>query len=260
MIRWLPFVVLCVILLMVVSAPIITRYDPLQIDLDNVRARPSLTHPFGTDAKGRDIFSRVLYGGRVSLGISLIASTISFVIGFSVGLVAGWYHRWLDTALMAGVDLTLAFPSLLLAIGISILLPPNSYGTVIAISVVGWASFARLTRGQVLLIKRMAYIDAARALGLSDLRILFFHVLPQCFSLGSTMIGLKFGGYILTEASLSFLGLGTQPPTPSWGNMINENRTYILSEPWMVIPPGLAIALSVFCFNLTGDLYGEKHS
>ncbi|MBF0539098.1 MAG: ABC transporter permease [Nitrospirae bacterium] len=257
MIRWLPFVILCVILTMVVLAPIIARYDPLYIDLDNVRAGASLTHPFGTDAKGRDIFARVLYGGRVSLGISFIASTLSFVIGFSVGLMAGWYQR-LDTALMAVVDLTLAFPSLLLAIGISILLPPNGYSTVIAISVVGWAAFARLTRGQVLLIKRMAYIDAARTLGLSDLRILLFHVLPQCLSIGSAMMGLKFGGYILTEASLSFLGLGTQPPTPSWGSMINENRTYILSDPWMVIPPGLAIALSVFCFNLIGDLYAEK--
>ncbi|MBF0609114.1 MAG: ABC transporter permease [Candidatus Magnetobacterium sp. LHC-1] len=257
--KWLPFTVLCVILVMVVSAPVITPYDPLQIDLDNVRAKPSLAHPFGTDAKGRDLFARVLYGGRVSLGVSFIASVLSFVIGFWVGLTAGWYGKWVDTTLMALVDLTLAFPSLLLAIGISILLPPNSYGTVIAISVVGWAAFARLTRGQALLIKRMAYIDAARALGLSDLRILLVHVFPQCFALGGAMMGLKFGGYILTEAALSFLGLGTQPPLPSWGNMINENRTYILSEPWMVIPPGLAIALSVFCFNLIGDLYGEKH-
>ncbi|MBF0345148.1 MAG: ABC transporter permease [Nitrospirae bacterium] len=259
MIKMLPVVVLSLILLMVVFAPFITRYDPLRIDLDNVRATPSLEHPFGTDAKGRDIFSRVLYGGRVSLGVSFIASMLSFVIGFSVGLVAGWYRQWLDTVLMALVDLTLAFPSLLLSIGISILMPPNSYSTVIAISVVGWAAFARLIRGQALLIKNMVYIDAAKALGMGDLRILTFHVFPQCFSLGAVMMGLKFGSYILTEASLSFLGLGTQPPVPSWGNMINEYRTYILSEPWMVVAPGIAIAFSVFCFNLIGDGYDKKH-
>ncbi|KWT89418.1 ABC transporter permease [Candidatus Magnetominusculus xianensis] len=255
-----PIIVLVFIAAAVVFAPFFTQYDPVSINLDEIKAAPSLSHPFGTDCKGRDVLARVLYGGRISLGVSFAAALVSLCIGFSVGLISGYYGGWTDTLFMAVVDLTLAFPSLLLAIGISVVLPPTKFTVMAAIALVGWASFARLIRGQVLKVKEMAYVEAARSLGAGNLRVIAVHIFPQCLSLGLVILGIKFSGYILTEASLSFLGLGPQPPTPSWGNMIGENRAYILSEPWMVLFPGLAIAATALCFNLFGDYMQEKFS
>ncbi|MBF0320706.1 MAG: ABC transporter permease [Nitrospirae bacterium] len=256
----LPIIVLSFIVAAVVFAPFLAQYDPIAINLDDIKSAPTLKHPFGTDCKGRDVFARVLYGGRISLGVSFAAALVSLGIGFTAGLISGYYGGWVDTLLMALVDLTLAFPSLLLAIGISVIMPPTKFTVMAAIALVGWASFARLIRGQVLKVKEMAYVEAARSLGAGNLRILLVHILPQCLSLGLVMLGIKFSGYILTEASLSFLGLGPQPPTPSWGNMIGENRAYILSEPWMMLFPGLAIAVTALCFNLFGDYLQEKHT
>jgi peptide/nickel transport system permease protein len=240
-------------------APFISGKNPVEIDLDGIKEPPSRHHPMGTDAKGRDVFSRILYGGRVSLSVALAASGVSLFIGLAVGLLAGYFGGWTDTALMALADLVLSFPSLLLAIGVSVLMPPGVFTVMAAIAAVGWASFARLIRAQTLKIKQMAFIEAARAVGCGDLRIVTRHVLPQCLPVGMVMAGLKFGGYILTEAALSFLGLGPQPPSPSWGGMISENRAYILSEPWMVFFPGLAIAITALCFNLVGDFLQEKY-
>lgn len=256
----LPIIVLMFIVLAVAFAPYLTHYDPVAINLDEIKAAPSPRHLFGTDSKGRDVLARVLYGGRISLGVSFAAALVSLCIGFTAGLISGYYGRWTDTLLMAVVDLTLAFPSLLLAIGISVVLPPTKFTVMAAIALVGWASFARLIRGQVLKVKEMAYVEAARSLGAGNLRILTVHIFPQCLSLGLVILGIKFSGYILTEASLSFLGLGPQPPTPSWGNMIGENRAYIISEPWMVLFPGLAIAATALCFNLFGDYMQERFS
>ncbi|KJR42161.1 peptide ABC transporter permease [Candidatus Magnetoovum chiemensis] len=258
MFKALPVLVLAAIILSSLLAPLLTVYDPLEISLDSIKLSPTLKHPFGTDSKGRDVLSRVLYGGRISLAVSFLAVAVSLSFGFIVGLISGYYGGWIDTVLMTLVDFVLSFPSLLLAIGISVILPPGIYTVIFAISIVGWVSFARLIRGQVLKIKELPFVEAAMAIGCSNFRIITRHVLPQCMPTAIVLMGLKFGGYIITEASLSFLGLGTQPPTPSWGSMISENRAYILSEAWMVIFPGLAIALTALCFNIVGDALQQR--
>ena len=240
-------------------SPILTSHEPEKIDLDGIKQPPGLEHPFGTDNKGRDIFSRVLYGGRISISIAIIAALISMSIGMLIGLCAGYFGGTVDTLVMAIVDLILAFPSLLLAIGVSIIFPPGIYTVMLAIAFVGWASFARLVRSQTLILKDAAYIEAARAIGCSKARILFVHLMPQCLPIGLVMAGIKLGGYVLTEASLSFLGLGAQPPMPTWGSMISMNRAYIASEPWMVLFPGLAIAVTSLCFNMLGDGLRDKY-
>lgn len=250
--------VLVIIAFASIFAPLISPYDPEEINLDELRQAPGLRHPLGTDNKGRDILSRVLYGGRISLSVAVLAAAISMGIGLLVGLVSGYAGGKTDTAIMLIVDLILAFPSLLLAIGISVILPPGIYTVMIAIASVGWASFARLVRGHVLSSREAPFIEAARAIGCGSGRILFVHLLPQCIPLVIVMMGLKLGGYILTEASLSFLGLGAQPPTPSWGSMVSANRVFIVSAPWMVIFPGLAIAMTALCFNMLGDMLRDK--
>lgn len=250
--------ILILITLTSIFAPLLTPYDPMKIDLDSLKEPPSLKHPFGTDNKGRDILSRILYGGRFSLGIALTAGVFSLWIGLTVGLLSGYYGGRIDMALMMFVDLILSFPSLLLAIGISVVFPPGIFTVVIAIAAVGWASFARLIRGHVLSLKEAPYIDSARAIGCSDTRIIIGHILPNCLPLSFVMLGLKLGGYILTESALSFLGLGAQPPLPTWGSMISINRAYISSAPWMVIFAGVAILITAFCFNIMGDALRDK--
>jgi ABC-type dipeptide/oligopeptide/nickel transport system permease subunit len=179
--------------------------------------------------------------------------------GLVVGLCSGYFGGKIDSALMAFVDLVLSFPALLLAIAISVLLPSGIYTVVFAIVAVGWASFARLIRGSILILRESTFVDAARALGCSNMRILFRHLMPQCLPLLIVMTGLKLGGYLLTEASLSFLGLGAQPPTATWGSMINANRAYLSSAPWMVIFPGLMIAVTALCFNILGDALRDRY-
>jgi peptide/nickel transport system permease protein len=252
-------VILLIILLASIFAPLLSPYDPEEINLGELRQPPDLHHPMGTDNKGRDMLSRILYGGRISLSVAIMAAVISMGIGLMVGLISGYAGGRIDTAIMMVVDLVLAFPSLLLAIGISVILPPGIYTVMIAIASVGWASFARLIRGYVLSCREASFIEAARAVGCGNIRILFVHLLPQCLPLILVMGGLKLAGYILTEASLSFLGLGAQPPTPSWGAMVSANRVFIISASWMVIFPGLAIAVTSLCFNMLGDGLRDKY-
>jgi len=252
--------ILAVLTILSFSAPLITFHDPNMIDLDHIRESPSFTHPFGTDSKGRDILSRVLYGGRISISIAFIAAFLSMGIGLTLGLFSGYLGGRVDTVVMAIVDLILSFPALLLAIGVSVVLPPGIYTVMIAIAAVGWASFARLVRGYVLTIKEAPFVEAARALGCSNMRIVFVHLLPQCIPLSLVMMGLKLGGYILTEASLSFLGLGAQPPTATWGAMVSAHRAYISSAPWMVLFPGLMITVTALCFNILGDTLRDRYS
>ncbi len=252
-------IMLFLIVVVTITAPVLTGHDPVSIDLDNIKRSPSVQHPFGTDTKGRDILSRVLHGGRVSLSVSLIAALVSMGIGLLVGLIAGYAGGKIDALLTASVDLVLSFPSLLLAIGISVVLPPGIYTVMIAIAAVGWASFARVIRGYVLTIKEMPYVESAKAVGCSHVRILFSYLFPQCIPVGIVMMGLKLGGFIITEASLSFLGLGQQPPSPSWGGMISAGRAHIISEPWMVIFPGVAIVITALCFNLLGDVLRDRY-
>jgi peptide/nickel transport system permease protein len=251
-------IVLVSIILASLFAPALTPYDPVKIDLNSLKEPPSLKHLLGTDNKGRDILSRILYGGRFSVGIALIAGIFSLSIGLAVGLFSGYYGKKIDMMLMMFVDLVLSFPSLLLAIGISVIFSPGTFTVIIAITAVGWASFARLIRGHVLSLKEQPFIEAARAIGCSDMRIMLAHILPNCIPLSLVVLGLKLGGYILTESALSFLGLGVQPPMPTWGSMISLNRIYILSAPWMVVFPGLAIAVTVICFNIIGDTLKDR--
>lgn len=239
--------------LSVLFAPLITPYDPYRINLDQIRMPPSLEHPFGTDQKGRDILSRVLYGGRISMTAALVAAMLSFLTGFLMGTVSGFIGGRIDMVIMAIVDLLMAFPSLLLAIAISVVLPQNIYTVMIALSVVGWAPFARLIRGYVLTIKDEYYIQAARAIGASKLRILVRHIMPQCISLGSVYMSMKIGGFILSESALSFLGLGVQPPEPTWGSMISSSRAYMLTDWWSILFPGIGIVITALCFNIIGD-------
>lgn len=241
------------ITLAAILAPLLSPYDPLSIDLDSLRMPPSFQHPLGTDNKGRDVLSRILYGTRISLFVSITATVVSMTIGLSLGLVSGYVGGRLDHAITMIIDIVMAFPSLLLAIGISAVLPPGLYTVIIALGVVGWASFARLMRGTVLGIRELPYVESARALGCSGYRVALRHVLPNAIPIAVVVSSLRIGGFILAEASLSFLGLGAQPPTPTWGSMISTGRVYILSAPWMVVAPGLAIALTTVSFNILGD-------
>jgi len=246
------------IFLLSMFSSFLVPYDPNAINLDTLRESPSFSHPLGTDNKGRDILARVLYGAKISIGVSVCAALLSAGTGLFIGLLSGYAGGKMDTFLMAIVDLILAFPSLLLAIGISVLFPPGIYTILIALSSVGWASFARLIRGYVLSLRESSFIEAAKAIGCSNARIMIIHILPQCAPLAFVMTGVKLGGYILTEAALSFLGLGAQPPTATWGSMVSANRAFISSAPWMVLSPGIMIALTALCFNLLGDEAREK--
>ena len=247
------------ILALSLLTPYIVSYNPDSIDLDSLKNPPSMKHLLGTDNKGRDILSRVLYGGRISISIAVLAALISMTAGLFIGLISGYFGGKLDMFFMAAVDLILAFPSLLLAIGVSVIFPPGIYTVMIALSSVGWASFARLIRGQVISLREASFVEAARSIGCSNKRILLVHILPQCIPLAFVMIGLKLGGYILTEAALSFLGLGPQPPTATWGSMISANRVFISSAPWMVFSPGILIAITALSFNILGDDLREKY-
>jgi peptide/nickel transport system permease protein len=251
--------ILLAISLFSLLAPFVTGYHPDRIDLDSLKEPPGRDHVLGTDNKGRDIFSRILYGGRISMSIALTAATVSMGIGLFIGLLSGYFGGKTDTVLMALVDLILSFPALLLAIGISIILPPGIYTVMIAIAAVGWASFARLIRGHILSLKEATFIEGAKAVGCSHTRILRVHLLPQCIPLLLVMMGMRIGGYIITEASLSFLGLGAQPPTATWGSMINANRAYITTAPWTVFAPGFMIALTALSFNILGDSLQKKY-
>lgn len=233
--------------------PALYPYQPTAIDLESIKLPPAFDHPCGTDSKGRDVLSRIIYGGRISLGISVCAAVLSLAIGLALGLAAGYFGGKLDNAITMLIDITMAFPSLLLAIGITVVLPPGLHTVVIALALVGWATFARLVRGLTIAQKASLYVEASRSIGCASGRILFRHILPNCISTVLVALSLKMGSFILAEAALSFLGLGVQPPVPTWGSMVGLDRIYIHSAPWMVIFPGLAIAVSTFAFNLLGD-------
>lgn len=241
-----------------VISDVVSLYDPFAIDLESVRQAPGMLHPLGTDTKGRDMLARVLYGGKISIGVALTAALVSAAAGFSVGLLAGYFGGRTDLFLMSIVDFLLSFPSLLLAVAISIVLPPGLYTVMIALAVVGWTSFARLIRGRVLTLRDAPFVEAARAMGCGHLRIIVRHIAPLCGPLCLVMMGIKIGGFVLAEATLGFLGLGAQPPVPTWGSMISAHRAHILTSPWMVIFPGVALSLTAFCFNIVGEALKEK--
>ena len=251
-------ILLIMLVLTAVVGPFLVTYKPDVIDLDNLKQPPGKAHLLGTDSKGRDILSRVVYGSRISLSVGIIAAALSLCIGIFFGLIAGYFGRTVDAFFSQVFDIFLAFPSLLLAIGISAVMPPGLTSVMLAITLVGWAGFARLVRGITLSLKEQTYVEASRALGASPARILYRHILPNALPLILVAGSLRVGGFILLEAALSFLGLGVQPPTPTWGSMISLNRAYINSAPWMVIFPGLAISITVISFNILGDFLRDK--
>jgi ABC-type dipeptide/oligopeptide/nickel transport system permease subunit len=248
-------VVVVLLVLLAAAAPVVAGHDPVRIELANQLAPPSLEHPLGTDLQGRDVWARLVYGARVSLAVGLISQGIALLLGVSLGLVAGYYGRWVDEVVMRLADVTLAFPTLLLLIAMVAALEPSLTVVFVTIGVVGWAGMARLVRGQVLVVRQLEFVQAARALGARDRRILLRHVLPNVVAPVVIAATLGMAGAIMAEAALSFLGLGVQPPTPSWGAMIADGRdlAQLRGAPWTSVFPGLAIGATVLGFNLLGD-------
>jgi peptide/nickel transport system permease protein len=240
-------------LLLTVAAPWLAPYDPVSADFASVLSPPTRAHPFGTDDVGRDILSRVVYGSRISLQAGLFTVAIALVIGLPLGLAAGFFGGRVDDLIMRASEVILSFPTLVLALGITAILGPKLIHALFAIGVVFVPHFARLIRAQVLSVKENDYVAAARALGVSDTRLLALHVLPNCLAPLLVQCTFSISFAILTEAALSFLGLGTQPPTPSWGIMLSMGRGYLEQAPWLGAFPGLAIFLTVLGFNLLGD-------
>ncbi|HEX6964931.1 MAG TPA: ABC transporter permease, partial [Gemmatimonadaceae bacterium] len=240
-------------------APFLARHDPTRIDLVHQLEPPSLAHWMGTDFQGRDVWARLVYGARISLLVGIVSQSIALAIGVTLGLVSGFYGKWVDELVMRLADITLAFPTLLLLIAMVAALTPSLGVVFVTIGVVGWAGMARLVRGQVLVVRQTEYVQAARALGARDRRILIQHLLPNVIAPVVIAATLGMAGAIMAEAALSFLGLGVQPPTPSWGSMIADARdlTQLRTAPWTSVFPGLAIGAAVLGFNLLGDALND---
>jgi len=252
---WFGGGVVVLLILAAVFAPLLARHSPYAIDLVRQLEAPSREHWLGTDIQGRDVWARLLYGARVSLSVGIISQAIALTLGIALGLIAGYYGRWIDETVMRLADVTLAFPTLLLLIAMVAALQPSLSVVFITIGLVGWAAMARLVRGQVLVVRQLEYVHASRALGANDWRIVLRHVLPGVVAPVVIAGTLGVAGAIMAESSLSFLGLGVQPPTPSWGSMIADGRDLyqLRHSPWTSVFPGIAIALAVLGFNLLGD-------
>ncbi len=231
----------------------VAPYDPLAINLPQQFAAPSFAHPLGLDQFGRDILSRLMYGARVSLLVGSVVITLALIIGTAVGAVAGYFGGKADGVLMRIADVFLAFPGLILAIGVMAALGQNLFNLVISIALVTWPGYARVVRSQVLYVRGFRYVDAARVIGMPNPNIIIHHVLPNTFASVVVLATIGMGFAILAEAGLSFLGLGVQPPTPSWGSMVAEGRIYLLGAPHIATFAGLTIASTVLAFNLLGD-------
>lgn len=246
-------VIIVLFLLIALLAPLLAPHPPNALSLKDALTSPCREHILGTDEFGRSILSRIIFGARVSLNIALIASAVALGIGVPLGALAGYYGGWFDSIVQGLVDLTWAFPTILAALAIMFILGTGLHSVMIAVGVVYWAGYARITRGQFLALREEEYVQAARALGASNFRIIWRHLLPNSLAPLLVQLSLGMGQVILIEASLSFLGLGAQPPTPSWGAMLSNGRAYLLVAPWQTLFPGVAIMLVVLGFNLMGD-------
>ncbi len=249
----LGFVVIVLLLLIAICAPLIAPYDPIQQGWTSIRKPPSLQHWFGTDESGRDLFSRVVFGARASLLAGVVSVSIAAGLGVPIGLLAGYGSRWIDAVIGRITDAMLACPFLILAIALAAFLGPSLQNAMIAIGVTTTPIFVRLTRGQVLAVKVEDYVEAARAIGNPPVRIALKHILPNILPALIVQATISIATAIIAEASLSFLGLGQQPPAPSWGSMLNTAQRFLNNAVWMAIWPGLAIFLAVLSFNLLGD-------
>ncbi len=241
------------IFIIALFAPIISPYDPYKIDVYHVLEPPSKEHIFGTDELGRDVFSRIIYGARVSLKVGFIAMGIAILTGTILGAIAGYYAGFIDTLIMRVVDVMLAFPTLFLILAVVAVLEPSIYIIMVVIGLTGWMDVARLVRAEVLSIKEREFVLAARAMGASSGRIIFQHILPNAIYPVIVAATFSVGGAILIESGLSFLGLGIQPPEPSWGGILSVGKDYITVAWWMSFFPGIAIFLTVLSFNLLGE-------
>jgi peptide/nickel transport system permease protein len=233
--------------------PWLTPFDPSAQELPLRLARPTLTHPFGLDELGRDILARVLAGARISFLVGFVVVSVSASVGTTLGAVAGYFGGVVDDLISRIIDVLLAFPGLLLAIALVAVLGPSLGNVLFALTIIGWVGYARLVRGQVLRAREFEYVQAARALGASTPRILWRHVIPSALPAVVVQATLGMAAAIIGEAALSFLGLGVQPPTPSWGTMLNGGRAHLLDAPHLTVFPGLAIALVVLGLNFVGD-------
>ncbi|MDI3341372.1 MAG: ABC transporter permease [Sphaerobacter sp.] len=241
------------LVVMAVVAPVISPHDPVEMVLADQFLPPSRSHPFGTDEFGRDILTRIFYGARISLRVGVVAVGIAGVVGSLVGLCAGYFGKWVDLISQQIIDVMLAFPGLLLALAIIAVLGSSLTNVMIAVGIGSVPSYARLMRGQVLSLKQKEYVEAARAMGAGHWRILSRHILPNAVSPIIVLASLGIASSILSAAALSFIGLGAQPPTPEWGAMLAAGRDYLRDEWWIATFPGIAIALTVFGFNVLGD-------
>jgi|UniRef100_A0A7V6DP54 peptide/nickel transport system permease protein len=228
-------------------------YDPGQIDLNQVLMPPSAQHWLGTDTLGRDVLSRIIYGSRVSLKVGFVAVGLATLIGLIVGATAGFYGGWVDLVLMRFVDLMLCFPSFFLILAVIALLEPSIWNIMVVIGATSWMGVARLVRAEILSLKEREFVTAARALGASDMRLILRHLLPNALAPVMVSATLGVAGAILTESALSFLGLGVQPPTPSWGNILTAGKDNIEIAWWLSVFPGLAILITVMSYNLLGE-------
>ena len=247
-----------------IAAPWLTGYDPDTIVVSTYRGplRPDASHPLGTDTLGRDVWARLTYGARTSLFVGGVAMAVSLAIGMTTGLVAGYFGGFVDGGLMWIVDLVLTMPSLLLLIVLATVLPPSILTIPLVIGAIGWTTFARTVRGEVLTLRERDYVLAARALGATHGRLMLRHLLPGVLPGVLVLSALGMSGAIVVDAGLSYLGLGVPLPTPSWGRMVSDAQTYIAVAPWLVVAPGAAIALAVIGFNLIGygliDVLGRR--
>lgn len=251
----LGMLVLLVLIALAVLASVVARYSPIELDLGSMKQPPSIEHWLGTDTTGRDVWARTVYAGQVSLSVGLVAVTLSTILGILIGSLAGYAGGWADMLLMRLTDMVMTFPSLVIIIAVAAILGPSIYTTMIVIGALGWPATARLVRGQFLSLREQQFVLAARSIGVEPIEIIFRHLFPNVIS--SVTVAATFGmaSAILQEATLSFLGLGVQVPTPSWGNMLRDAQTLSTLEnlPWLWLSPGVMIALAVLSINFIGD-------
>lgn len=247
------FLIVLIAIAAAIAGPFLTPYDPSSQELARRLESPTLAHPLGLDELGRDILARLLQGARISLMVGLAVVSVSSVAGMVFGSIAGYFGGWVDDAISRVIDVLMAFPGILLAIALVAVLGPSLVNVVLALSVIGWVGYARLVRGQALRAREFEFVQAARASGASSVRIVLRHVLPAAIPSVVVQATLGMAGAIIAEAALSFLGLGLQPPTPSWGSMLDAGRAHLFDAPHLTIAPGLAIATLVLGFNFLGD-------
>jgi len=246
-------VVVLILLVVALAAPLFCPHDPNAIDVEAILLPPSPSHPFGTDELGRDVFSRMVMGSRVSLEVGLVSAGVATVIGVILGALAGFYGGWVESAIMRFTDMMLCFPTFFLILAVIALLEPSIINIMAVIGLTSWMGVARLVRAEFLSLKQREYVVAARSLGAGDLRIIFRHILPNAMAPVLVAATLGVAGAILTESGLSFLGLGVQPPAASWGNILNQGKANIEIAWWLSLFPGLAILVTVLGYNLLGE-------